>query len=383
MNEGLSRVAHRPECGRVPRVKWRRGLRPRRSGRSPIGSGKIRRVTEGWESLPDDELLRVRICDLGLKIEGSEVEPRVQLLQATLDARSILVRPICYLGSEWQSPDGVPAICIPFYLAHPRLRQLEMRQMLEVEGGTPDACDKLLFHECGHAVDHAFGLSPRKAWRDVFGDPRAEYDPTVYHHRPYSRAFVINLPNWYAQSHPDEDFAETFAVWLAVSPEDWRKQYGGWKALEKLEYIDRTMRGVAAKPPKVTRAPRGSLLGESAKSKRTLGQHYAWKRKLWSSNYPDFYDTDLRRIFGELTPGDETAARFMKRYRRAITTAIVNWTGEPKYTVDRLIVRLISRADELGLGTPRDESALLIDIGSYLASLISNYLYTGRFKKKV
>ena len=335
----------------------------------------------GWESLSDEDLLKVRICDLDLKIAGSEVEPRVQHLQAALDERKILVKPICYLGAEWQSPDGVPAICIPFYLAHSRLRQLEMRQMLEIEGGTPDTCDKLMFHECGHAVDHAFKLSPRKGWRDVFGDPRAAYDPTIYHHRPYSRAYVLHLPNWYAQSHPDEDFAETFAVWLARPPEEWRKNYAGWKALDKLEYIDRTMRGIANKPPKVTQ--RAGLLGEAAKSKKTLGQHYAWKRKLWSTNYPDFYDADLRKIFGELTPGDETAARFMKRYRRPVTTAIVNWTGEPKYTVDALITRLIKRADDLGLGTPRDESALLIDIGSYLSALVSNYLYTGRFKKKV
>jgi hypothetical protein len=255
-----------------------------------------------------------------------------------------------------------------------------MHQMLEVEGGTPDACDKLLFHECGHAVDHAFGLARRKSWRDVFGDNRIEYNPTIYHHRPYSRAFVLNLPNWYAQSHPDEDFAETFAVWLAQTPDEWRKYYAGWKAIEKLEYIDKSMRAIAGKPAKVVR---GGLLGEAAKSKKTLGQHYAWKRKLWSSNYPDFYDADLRKIFGELTPGDETAAHFMRRYRRAITTAIVNWTGEPKYTVDRLTARLIARRAELELGRARDEAALLIDIGSYLSAMVSNYLYTGRFKKKV
>lgn len=338
------------------------------------------RVSQAWETLPDEELLRIRICDLGLRIEGSEVEPRVAKLQASLDARAILLTPICYLGSEWQSPDGVPAICIPFYLAHPRLRQLEMHQMLEVEGGTPEACDQLIFHECGHAVDHGFGLSPRKGWREVFGDPGIDYNPTIYHHRPYSKAFVRHLPNWYAQSHPDEDFAETFAVWLALSPEEWRKQYAGWKALEKLEYVDRVMRSIMKKAPKVTK---GGLLGEAAKSKKTLGAHYAWKRKLWSSNYPDFYDADLRKIFGELTPGDETAARFMRRYRRAITAAIVNWTGEPKYTVDRLTTKLISRAAKLNLGTPRDESALLIDIGSYLSALVSNYLHTGRFKKKV
>jgi Putative zinc-binding metallo-peptidase len=337
-------------------------------------------VAHAWESLTDEELLRVRICDLGLAIAGTEVEPRVARLQAALESRQLLVRPICYLGAEWQSPNGVPAICIPFYLASPRLRQLEMHQMLEVEGGTAESCDQLMFHECGHVVDHAYGLSTRKSWRDVFGDNRVEYNPTIYHHRPYSKAYVRHLPNWYAQSHPDEDFAETFAVWLTLTPEQWRKQYAGWKALEKLEYVEKIMRAVAKKPPKVTR---GRLLADASTSKKTLGAHYAWKRKLWSSNYPDFYDADLQKIFGALTPGDETAAHLMRRYRRPITTAIVNWTGEPKYTVDRLITKLIARAHALNLGTPRDEPALLIDIGSYLSALVSNYLHTGRFKKKV
>jgi len=319
-------------------------------------------VAHEWESLTDEELLRVRICDLGLKIAGSEVEPRVARLNAALDDRQLLTRPLCYLGAEWQSPNGVPAICIPFYLASPRLRQLEMHQMLEVEGGTAEACDQLMFHECGHVVDHAYGLSTRKSWREVFGDNRIEYNPAIYHHRPYSKAYVRHLPNWYAQSHPDEDFAETFAVWLT------------------LEYVEKTLRAVARKPPKVTR---GRLLADAATSRKTLGMHYAWKRKLWSSNYPDFYDDDLKKIFGQMTPGDETAAHLMRRYRRSITTAIVNWTGEPKYTVDRLITKLISRAKALNLGTPRDEPALLIDIGSYLSALVSNYLHTGRFKKKV
>jgi Putative zinc-binding metallo-peptidase len=334
-------------------------------------------VAFAWESLSDEDLLKIRICDLGLRIEESELAPRVEKLKAALASRSLQLRPVCYLGAEWQSPNDVPAICIPFYLAHPRLRQLELHQMLEVEGGTAEACDRLLFHECGHAIDNAYGFSSRKAWRDVFGDPRVDYTPEIYHHRPYSKSFVRHLPNWYAQSHPDEDFAETFAVWLAQTPEEWKKQYAGWKAVEKLEYVGRLMRDAAKKEPRLLR---GRLLSEAARSRKTLAKHYAWKRKLWSSNYPDFYDADLRRIFGELTPGDETAARFMRRHRRAITSAIVRWTGERKYTADRLTTKLIARAAELNLGTPRDEPALLIDIGSYLTALVSNYLYTGRFK---
>lgn len=333
-----------------------------------------------WETLSDEELLATRMCDLGLRIEGSKLEPRLERLSAALEARGIPVRPRLYLGDEWLSPTDVPAIAVPFYLAHPRLEQLELRQMMEVEGGTPEWCDKLLFHECGHAMDHAYALSSRRSWRAVFGDPRADYHPEVYKPRPYSRAFVRHLPNWYAQAHPDEDFAETFAVWLAHPAEQWRKKYAGWKALAKLEYVERTMRRALAGPPKRTG---GRLVADVTKLKKTLARHYAARRKLWSSDYPDFYDADLRKIFGELAPGDESAARFMRRHRRSIVAATVKWTGERKYTVDRLAGKLITRVVALNLGTPRDEPALLIDIGSYLAALVTNYLHTGKFKRSV
>jgi hypothetical protein len=337
-------------------------------------------VAHAWESLSDEELLGVRLCDLGVQIEGSELEPRVQRLFTALADRGLSLKPIIYLADEWLSPTGVPAIAVPFYLAHPRLKQLEMRQMMEVEGGTPEWCDKLMFHECGHAIDHAYRFSSRRAWRETFGDPNVDYHPETYRPRPYSKAFVRHLPNWYAQAHPDEDFAETFATWLAVPPEEWRSHYAGWRALEKLEYIDGLMRYAARTPPKVTR---GRLLAQASKLKKTLRRHYAQKRRVWEADYPDFYDADLRTIFGELTPGDEPAARFMRRYRRSIVASTVAWTGESKYTVDGLATKLIARTAALNLGTRADESALLIDIGSYLATLVTNYLHTGKFKRSV
>ena len=333
-----------------------------------------------WASLKDDELLQIRFCDLGLKIDGSELEPRIQKLFAALEVRRIPVRPRIYLGDEWLSPADVPAIAVPFYLAHPRLRQLELKMMMEVEGGTPEWCDKLLFHECGHAIDHAYQLSKRRTWHTVFGDPTTDYHPETYRPRPYSRAFVRHLPNWYAQAHPDEDFAETFAVWLASTPEQWRRQYEGWKALEKLEYIEKTMRAAVKKPPRVKG---GRLVADVSKAKKTLARHYAARRKLWSSDYPDFYDSDLRAIFGEMSDGDETALHFMRRHRRTIVASTVRWTGERKYTVDGLAAKLLARVKVLNLGTARDEPTLLLDIGSYLSSLVTNYLHTGKFKRNV
>src|SRR6266567_5392432 len=114
-----------------------------------------------WHALKDEELLTLRICDLGVRIEQSELEARIGQFYGELAARGVALRPDCYLGDEWFSPEGVPAIAIPFYLAHPRLKTLELHQMLEVEGGTPESCDKLLFHEAGHAIDHGYLLSSR------------------------------------------------------------------------------------------------------------------------------------------------------------------------------------------------------------------------------
>ena len=91
-----------------------------------------------WAALKDEELLQLRICDLGVRMEGSEPEQRVRQLYDDLAARGVTLRPECYLGDEWFSPEGVPAIAIPFHLAHPRLKTLELHQMMEVEGGTPE-----------------------------------------------------------------------------------------------------------------------------------------------------------------------------------------------------------------------------------------------------
>jgi hypothetical protein len=337
-------------------------------------------VDPPWASLRDDELLQVRIRDLAVRIEESDLEARVQRLYAELDARGLRLRPPCYLGDEWFCPDGVPAIAIPFYLAHPRLRALELHQMMEVEGGTPEWCAQLLRHECGHAIDHAYRLSSRRKWRAIFGSPDVDYEPETYRPRPYSKGFVRHLPNWYAQAHPDEDFAETFAVWLGSAPDEWRQRYGGWKALEKLEYVDELMREAARKPPLVTK---GRRRAEASKMTSTLARYYAARRKLWAQDQPGFYDADLRRIFRDAPAGGGTAAAFMRWKRHAIVAGVVRWTGQRKYVVDELLGKLMQRCRELGLYAPQDEVALALEVGSYLASLVTNHLYTGRFKRSV
>ncbi len=333
-----------------------------------------------WATFKDEELLALRICDLGVRIEGSEVEGRVAQLYEELGARGVALRPACYLGDEWFSPEGVPAIAIPFYLAHPRLKALELHQMLEVEGGTAEWCQKLLRHECGHAVDHAYRFSSRPDWRETFGSPDAEYTPETYRPRPYSKSFVRHLDNWYAQAHPDEDFAETFAVWLTMTPDEWRERYRGWKALEKLEYAGRLLQEAAGQPPPRTR---GRRISEASKLKKTLARHYAARRKLYAEDFPDFHDADLHAIFGNGEPGGEAAARLMRRNRKPLVDSIVRWTGQRKYTANMLVRKLILRCDRLKLAAPRDYSRVHFDLAAYLAALVTNHLHTGRFKRRV
>jgi hypothetical protein len=333
-----------------------------------------------WAALRDEELLALRICDLGVRIAQSELEPRIAQFYEEIAARGVSLRPDCYLGDEWFSPDGVPAIALPFYLAHPRLKALELHQMLEVEGGTPEWCLMLLRHECGHAIDHAYQFSSREDWHTIFGSPDTEYTPETYRPRPYSRSFVRHLPNWYAQAHPDEDFAETFAIWLAHPPEDWRQRYRGWKALEKLEYVHGLMQEAAARAPSVTG---GRRLSEARKLRRTLSHYYAGRRKMYAEDFPDFYDADLRVIFGNGEPGAEPAARLMRKHRAALIASIVQWTGQPKYTVDMLVGKLMRRCQEMRLTATKDTARLQFELAAYLAALVTNHLYTGRFKRSV
>lgn len=336
-----------------------------------------------WEDLSEEELLKIRICDLGLTIEGSELEETVAQLYGDLEARGLRLKPKTYLGDEWFSPEDVPSICIPFYLAHPRLKELEEKMMLEVEGGDADWCLKILRHEAGHCYDHAYRFSRRKRWRELFGSPYEEYAPEKYRPRPYSKSYVRNLDNWYAQAHPDEDFAETFAVLL--DPErDWEAEYSYWPiALEKLRYVDQLMKRAAQEAPKTTSGPHPY----SVKSlKISLEKYYARRKKDNAADYPDFYDEDLRRIFdGEpgLPAKDFSAARYLRQNRKVILNAVNYWTAEKKYTINGLIRQFADRCEELDLRIGKDEKRLNMEIAAYLASLVTNYLFTGFFKRTI
>ncbi len=341
-------------------------------------------VAAHWSELDDEELLAIRICDLELKVEGTELEARVEKLFAEMESQGLRrFRPRIYLGDEWFSPDGVPSISIPFFLAHPRLKALEKKFMLEAEGGTEEWCLKLLRHECGHSFDHAYRLSRKRRWRELFGPPSGEYDPDTYHPRPYSRSYVIHLDNWYSQAHPSEDFAETFAVWLNPAS-NWSTRYARWAgALEKLNYVERLARQYGDREPDVARGPHTY---PASRMKITLERFYKRKIRQNRAQYPDFFDADLKSIFDgepQLPRKDFGAAGFLRRNRSMIVPTVSRWTGEKKYAIHSLVRKLTLRCEQINLRLGKTESQTNLEVAAYLATLVMNYLFTGRFKRTV
>lgn len=319
-------------------------------GKRGRSGGRVRK----WQTLDDEALLGVRFCDLRLRLEDSLAWPALERLQAELERRGLRFKPHAWLAEEWFSPDGVPGIAIPFFVAHPRLRALERRQMGEVEGGSQHWLIRILRHEAGHALDAAYGLRRRADWRAVFGRSSQPY-PRDYTPRPSSRRHVLHLGHWYAQSHPTEDFAETFAVWLQPKAR-WRREYEGWPALEKLEYVDRLMAEIAGqRPPNRDR----SRVEPLAANTRTLGAHYRRKAALYRQ-YDRRYDRWLRRAFAVRTPGTHAvpAARFIREIEPQLRRLLVRRARLHPYLVDHAIAMLSRRARQLDLvlRAPRRDS---------------------------
>ena len=332
-----------------------------------------------WANLSDEELLEKRISQLGLKLDGTEVQPLIQQLHDELSQKGLVFHPPCHIGDEWFVPVGIPAIFIPFFLAHDRLRKLERKMMLEVEGETPEWFMRLMRHEAAHAYAYAYQLYKKKKWQRTFGLSSTDETPEFYRPRPYSRSYVVHLDDWYAQSHPDEDFAETFAVWLTPGF-DWRERYRGWKALQKLAYLDELMRSLAGKPP--VHQPEYRPADHDCLNIK-LKTYYARKRKFYEDSYPDFYDNDLKELFaaGPDVAGRLKASAFLRAHRRRLMNSVCQWTNEKKYRVNKLLARLIDRCDELDLHIKSDDAQQNLQVSAYITTLVMNYLFTGKFKR--
>lgn len=299
-----------------------------------------------WSRWSAARLMQTRMCDLDLRLGGTVMEARLQVLLAELEWRGLRFRPHFWLSDEWFSPSDVPGVAVPFYLAHPRLVRLESNQMLEAEGADPTRCMRILRHETGHAIEHAYRLRRRRRWQQLFGSSTQPY-PVVYRPRPFSKRYVQHLDAWYAQSHPDEDFAETFAVWLSPRA-GWRKRYQGWPALRKLEYVDELMAEIGQRPAPVRTRRQ---VDPVSRLRKTLGEHYKERRLYYGIDAPNAYDRHLESIFSSdpRHAHGESASVFLRSIRQEIVATVSRWTGQTHYTVEQVVKEMMARCRKLRL----------------------------------
>ncbi len=307
-----------------------------------------------WAEYDDEALLDLRFKSLGLTLKGSPLMADIERLYENLERRGLEFRPHVWLSTEWFSPDRISGFAIPFYLAHPRLNQLERRMMGEVEGGAHRWRQRILRHETGHAIDNAYRLRRRADFRRIFGRASAPY-PDDYSPRPSSRRHVLHLGHWYAQSHPTEDFAETFAVWLQPKAR-WRRDYADWPAIKKLEYVDELMGEIATATPK--RSDR-SVIEPLRQTDETLGEHYLLKQDRYGGE-DRRYDRWMSRVFVARTkrPRAMAASRFVREIEPQLRRLLERRARLHPYYLDHAIslVRRRSRQLDLVLRSSRREA---------------------------
>lgn len=292
----------------------------------------------------DAELLGLRLGQLRLPLRGSRLERPLSRLRAELSARGFrFFAPHVWLSTEWFSPSGITGFAIPFCLAHPRLVALERAQVGSVEGEAEAECMRLLRHETGHALLHAYGLHRRKSWRETFGNASAPYRPSW---RPDAagRDHVLHLGGWYAQSHPVEDFCETFAVWVAPG-ERWKRSYACWPALKKLEWVDREMRRIAPLRPPIAARERIEELSTLAGS---LAAHYRAMRRRYALADSALEDEALDLLV-ERARGERPVHRWLCERRPGLVRAARD-SGADAYAANEVLGRWVQRSFERGLG---------------------------------
>ncbi|MBL8727890.1 MAG: hypothetical protein JNM25_05635 [Planctomycetes bacterium] len=345
-----------------------------------MAARRRRRKTPWWADLPTEELLDVRLCDLGLSIEGTALKRRIDRLHAELRRAGLVFRPYVYLSNDWFTPEGSTGFAVPFYLAHRRLVQLEHAQMFEAEGSTHEWCMKLLRHEAAHAMDNAYHLHRRADWRRTFGNYSAPYR-SAYQVRPTSKHYVQHLGAWYAQSHPAEDYAESFAVWLAPNSR-WQKVYEGWPARKKLQQLDKMLRDIGDLPPPVRTRDRAESLPQL---RTTLREHYRNKQASYGTQQPWRHDRELRMVFDEpaTTTRRERAATFLRNERVELRTKVSALTGQYRYVVDQAIDAMTVRCRELDLrlSRPRDQSRLGAAVLTTMVTLALSRGHKPRFRR--
>jgi hypothetical protein len=319
-------------------------------------------------------VLGKRIRELGLRLEGSPVEPYVRQLYRELERRGLhKFRPVCYLTDEWGCPDMQPILGIPFYLADPNLGKLE-RAVDDLEDGREIM--RFMRHEAGHVFNYAYRLYTRADWRAIFGPFEQPYRDK-YRPVPFSRNYVRHIEGWYAQKHPDEDFAETFAVWLTPGSA-WRRRYKGWPAMRKLRYVDKMARMFSDIEP-IVRTGEVDITVDDMRL--TVEQFYARAEDERATRIDLAMDAHLSEIFLTRKPREgRPAAAIVTKYRRELTDKITYWTGVRRPVVRGLVDAICKNCERMKLwGVVGQEPSYLVALTAFGTTLAMNFLTRGTF----
>ncbi|MEX2176928.1 MAG: putative zinc-binding metallopeptidase [Pirellulaceae bacterium] len=340
-------------------------------------------MSTGSRSFRESNLFGAPIRDLKLAIAQTRLAPLIEQFHEELRAKGITrLVPKFHLSTEWGVPFGSVAIGIPFYLARPELTDLHREEVGHIEGFSPPDILRYLRHEMGHVVNYAYKLYDEEEWVKVFGSITQPYVED-YRPQPFSRRFVRHLPGWYAQKHPDEDWAETFAVWL--TPErNWRSEYAQWPtALAKLQYCERTMASLAERDPLVTAAELDEDVGELTYSLRDYYQNLPAESEPAAG-----LDGDLRAIFDDLEDAADRAAAgetgpagpLIRRLERSLMANVFRWTGHFPEKTRSLVRHLAGRAEVLEQVYPRSaETEAIIGVTILVTSLAMNHVHRGGY----
>lgn len=320
-------------------------------------------------------LLQARIKDLRLHLAGTILEKCIQRLYEELNEKGLVLKPECYLSDQWGCPSGVPVIGVPFYLADANLLRIE--DALGAGAETEQDIMMYLRHEAGHAFNYAYQLHETDEWKKLFGDFGKPYLET-YKPKPFSRKYVAHLSGWYAQKHPDEDFAETFAVWLTPGS-NWAQRYKGWGALRKLQYMDEIAATLGRTAPPVTLTEKDLDVGEM---EETVLDHYrqrALEEKI-DLSIGEQLDQDLTTLFEAEALGNATADSLLRSERQALIASVTQYAGVSRAVVKSVLDHLIERVAELKLSVHRDKAReYMTRFTALLTTLAMNFLYTDKF----
>ncbi len=336
-----------------------------------------------FEKTPGDakELLPVRIKELGLKLAGSPIEGYVEQLFKEMEGKGLQhFRPAFYITSEWGCPSEEPVIGVPFYLADRRLGEIE-RAVNDIE--SEREIMMYMRHEAGHAFNYAYELYKTDEWHELFGPFNRPYRDR-YRYVPFSRNYVRHIAGWYAQKHPDEDFAESFAVWLTPRSK-WRDKYKNWPAMKKLKYVDRICHELGDKLPI---RPLGQTDFTVEDMEETIEEFYRDTTTDESKSIADVaLDVDLDDIFVHPDAQDDArvrkAAELVLEHRKEIVDKVSYWTGVRRPLVKTLVEAIAKKADELELWSEKSrENEQIVEITVYVTTLAMNFFASRRFPRK-